>query len=169
MSRKSCHSIYVDYDGCLCPRHDDWSDPLYFSAPNSQINFMGLGGFISIIKMVVCSSHACSSFATDCCTVCASSVPNLFICFCLAPRYLNSAAVLKYEKHLWFLNLWDSLNDSVLLLQFSVSLKYLWTFIEQIYLHEESAGAGSKHKWIGLSKIIQILFWYVRGSISIPS
>lgn len=172
MFRESCHCVYVNYDGRLCPRHDDCSDPLYLSTPNSQIKIVGLGGFINTTKVAESNSRPCSSSTTDRCAISASfSVrPTCSSVFYLPPSYLNSGAVLKYEKHLWVWNLWDGLNIWVLFLQFSVSLKHLWTFTGQTYLHEESSGIGSKdNKWIHLSKINQILFWHVRGSISIPS
>lgn len=166
MSRESCHCVYVNYDGYLCPRHDDCKNLLYLSTPNSQIKIMGVGGFINTTK--VTESNSC---------------PWLLCCICLIPS-VSKLVHLFSTSHpdIWTLvQFWNTENIYDLgtcgmvwiwvhFLEFSVPLKNSWTFTVQIYMHEESVGIGSKDsRWKGLSKISQILFWHVRGSISVPS
>lgn len=102
MSRESYHCIYVDYDRCLCPRHDDCSDPLYLSTPNSQIKTVGFGDFKNSIYVAESNSCPYSSSASDHCAVSASFpvYPTCSSVFCLTPTCLNCCAVLKYEKQL---------------------------------------------------------------------
>lgn len=105
--QESCNYIYGNYNECSCPRHDDHSENLYLSAPNSQTKFVDFWGFINVTKVTDNNLHPCSSSATLCCAVSASFpvFPTCSFVFCLSPRYLNSGAVSKFKKHLWFLEL----------------------------------------------------------------
>lgn len=45
VSRNACNCIYGKYKRCSRSRHDDCSDHLYLTNPNSQTKFVDFGGF----------------------------------------------------------------------------------------------------------------------------
>lgn len=127
-SRKACNCVYGSYNGCSCPRHDDHSDILYLSSPNSQITFMDFGGFINATKVTDDNLHPCSSSDVLCCAV-SASLPVFPTCFHLfSASYPDIWTLVQFQSSKSicdFWNLWNGLNILMLFLQSSVSIKLL--------------------------------------------